>query len=168
MTKYQQILRQGLLELPHLLKDISRWSSKLVDYETPVVERIWTEYKNCRLALHKIHPCSTPLKHVHPWPAAVKVLSGKYEMEMGLVHPGEYGQWDYSLIGSFIMGTGSEYDLLAKGAWHSVNPIDTHSISLMVMGKPWEPHPSMLEQPKPGTLKELTVEQIQSIIDEIR
>lgn len=167
MTPYQAILKEAMADLPGLIQQTDIWVSKLVDYETPVVERLWTSYKDCRLSLHKIHPCATPLKHVHPWPAAVRVLSGKYEMEVGIVEDVFKDSYTYTMLGSFVMSRGSEYDLTEKNVWHTVNPIGSHSISMMIMGKPWEPHPSMASQPWPGELKALSAKQVADILKEV-
>jgi len=168
MTKYQDILQEAINDLPSLMKNPDAWNSKLVDYESPVVERLWIPYKDCRLSLHKIHPCEKPLKHVHPWPAAVRVISGKYEMETGIVREIEFSDdWNYILHSSFIMSAGSEYDLISSDLWHSVKPIGSHSISVMVMGQPWVPHQSMRSQPKPGELKSLPSSNIINIFKEV-
>src|SRR5581483_10131554 len=66
-------------QLPKLFKG-NHWHSLYVDYEPPTVERLWTDVGNCRLYLHRIHPCEKALYHAHPWPSAIKVLSGVYEM----------------------------------------------------------------------------------------
>lgn len=167
MTKYQELIKTALLDLRKLAYVPNIWKSKLVDYESPLVERLWTDYKDCRLSIHKIHPCEKPLRHVHPWPAAVRVLSGMYEMEMGIVEKSS-SEWDYRLLGSFLIGPGSEYDLTAVDTWHSVKPIKGPSISLMIMGKPWEHHPSMNNQPQPGELKSLHEETVLSILNEVK
>lgn len=168
MIDYKKILEEALEDLRKLTTVPGIWKSKLVDYESPLVERVWTEYRDCRLSLHRIHPCKQPLKHVHPWPSIVRVLSGSYNMEVGRVNSNGAGGWNYDLLGTFLMTAGSEYNLVAEDAWHTVNPIYSPSISLMLMGKPWEPHPSMKDQPKPGELKPLHEESVLDILKEVR
>ena len=69
--------------LPELLKDEFLWSTVDVDYETPRVERVWTQVGPMRINLHRIHPCKEALMHPHPWPSAVAVVHGEYEMGVG-------------------------------------------------------------------------------------
>ena len=71
--------------LPQLLQDESGWQSVLVDYHPPTVERLWTTWQGFRVYLHRIHPCEREqaLFHPHPWPSAMRVLEGDYEMAVG-------------------------------------------------------------------------------------
>ncbi len=71
--------------LPQLLQDESAWNSVLVDYHPPTVERLWTAWQGYRVYLHRIHPCEheQALFHPHPWPSAMRVLDGEYEMAVG-------------------------------------------------------------------------------------
>ena len=77
-------LREVEQELPDLLeKEI--WNGLYIDYHPPIVERVWTQVGENRIYLHRIHPCSEgeALFHPHPWPSAMRILSGEYEMGIG-------------------------------------------------------------------------------------
>jgi hypothetical protein len=58
------------MEMPVLLKDDSDWKSVYVDYHPPIVERLWRNWREFRIYLHRIHPClpGQALFHAHPWP----------------------------------------------------------------------------------------------------
>ena len=74
--------------LPQLLQDENAWHSLYIDYQLPTVERLWRPWHEYRISLHRIHPCAPgeALFHPHPWPSAMHVLAGAYEMAVG------YGQ----------------------------------------------------------------------------
>lgn len=122
--------------LPALLADHHRWKSVLVDYHAPIVERVWCEWSGYRISLHRIHPCKKgeALFHPHPWPSAMKVLSGDYEMAIG------YGAGEVSppVAAKIILGAGSEYEMTDLNGWHYVRPLNVPTMSLIVTGKPWD------------------------------
>jgi hypothetical protein len=123
-------------ELPEMLRDISSWNSLLVDYDLPVVERLWKQWGDFRIYLHRIHPCepSKSLFHTHTWPAGVRILEGTYEMGVG------YGVGDSipPVAARMIMGGHSEYEMIDPDGWHYVRPIGGPTVSLMITGKPWD------------------------------
>ena len=121
--------------LPELLQDETRWQSLDIDYEMPRVERLWLQHDSLRICLHKIHPSSTPQSflHPHPWPSAMRILSGKYEMGVGV-----QSLDSAPLIASTIhLETGSSYEMITPHGLHYVNPIGGITYSLMVSGTPW-------------------------------
>lgn len=127
------ILHRVEKELPKLLLDESNWNSLFINYHPPFVERLWREWFEYRIYLHRIHPCKVgeALFHSHPWPSAMRIISGSYEMEVG------YGKEKPPVAARIIMGSGSEYEMTNPNGWHSVRPIDVPSLSLMVTGAPW-------------------------------
>lgn len=122
-------------QLRNLLLDENGWNSLYVNHHPPIVERLWRQWKTYRVYLHKIYPCGLgeALIHPHPWPSAMRVLSGTYEMAVG------YGKGLAipPVAATIIMGPGSEYEMTDPDAWHYVRPIDCPTISLMVTGIPW-------------------------------
>lgn len=136
-----QLLAQVEQALPELLtKD--DWASLLVNDETPMVERVWRQLGENRICLHRIHPCYTPFMHKHPWPSAMRIIEGNYKMDIGynitLLPP--------PVAATVILTPGSSYEMTDPDGWHSVNPIDTPTLSLMVIGKPW-PNSNLLKRP---------------------
>lgn len=72
-------------ELKSHLQDENSWNSVYVDYHKPYVKRLWKQIGANRVYLHQITPYerSESLLHPHPWPSAMKVIGGTYEMGVG-------------------------------------------------------------------------------------
>jgi len=109
------------------------WKTVDVTYEEPHVERVWTEWEGFRVNLHRIHPCEKALFHPHPWPSAMVLCLGTYEMAVGR-----------SLDGSLpvetarvVLSEGSEYEMNDPYGWHWVRPLEKPVMSVMLTGKPW-------------------------------
>jgi hypothetical protein len=122
--------------LPELLPEKNAWHSLYIDYHLPFVERLWRDWFEYRIYLHRIHPCAPgkALVHAHPWPSAIRVLKGSYEMGVGY-GPGLQAP---PIATRLILGPDSEYEMVDPDGWHYVRPLGTPSYSLMVTGKPWD------------------------------
>lgn len=133
------ILHQVEAMLPDMLLD-GQWKSVFVDYHAPFVERLWRnvdiEGVTYRVYLHRIHPCplNESLFHPHPWPSAMKILSGEYTMLVGF----GTGMNAPPVAATLLLPPGAEYEMINPDSWHAVSPNDTPSYSLMVSGPPWE------------------------------
>jgi hypothetical protein len=124
-------------ELPALLADEASWNSLDIDYHPPRVERLWRNWGDgYRVSLHRIHPCAIEevLFHPHPWPSAMRVLEGTYEMAVG------YGGGAIAPpIAARMITTGDlRYEMIDIDAWHYVRPIGKPAMTIMVTGKPWQ------------------------------
>jgi hypothetical protein len=145
--------------LPAFLDALDGWSSVYVDYHPPIVRRLWRQWDDThRIFLHEIEPCGPgeALYHPHPWPSAVKILSGRYQMGIG------YGSGTKPPpIGTTALLTaGSSYEMIDRDAWHYVRPLVSSSMSLMITGKPWE-----REAPKSHPeLRPLTPDEAQNLL----
>lgn len=124
--------------LPKLLRDPSvDWKSVYVDYHPPIVERLWLDINDVRLYLHRIHTCAREeaLFHPHPWPSAMRIINGEYEMGIGYsadnTPPAE-------TLTKLIVTKGVAYSMEARNSWHYVAPVSPTSLSVMVTGKPWD------------------------------
>ena len=130
------VLFQVEQALPQLLCDESAWQSLLVDYHPPSVERLWTSWQGYRVYLHRIHPCEhgEALFHPHPWPSAMRVLDGEYEMAIG------FGAGTKTPpVAALLIARGDfRYEMTHPDSWHYVRPLGRPTLSLMVTGKPWE------------------------------
>lgn len=120
--------------LPELLLE-SDWNTLDINYEKPHVQRVWRQVDDLRVSLHRIFPCKINecFFHPHPWPSAMKIESGRYEMALG------YGT-DLNAklnIATIILSPGSYYEMTDIDSWHSVRPLGGPVMSLMVTGKPW-------------------------------
>src|SRR5206468_11967261 len=119
--------------LPALLQDGGCWQSLYVDYHPPMVERLWTRWGEYRVFLHRIFPCGPgeALFHPHPWPSAMRVLAGEYEMAVGY-GPGEAPP----PVAALILARGDfRYQMTEPDAWHYVRPLGAPTLSVMVTGK---------------------------------
>lgn len=150
-------------ELPRLLEDISAWNSLLIDYEQPVVERLWLPWEGeYRLSLHYIHPCPSgrALLHAHAWPSAMRIHENRYEMKIGYA----VGDHPPLVTDRLILETGSVYEMTNPDLWHAVNPLDGPVMTFMVTGKPWG-----RSAPKsPRALKGLSPERCAAILSFFR
>jgi hypothetical protein len=122
--------------LPALLRDRDGWKGVDITYHPPRVERLWRQEGSLRVSLHRIHPCRAEeaLLHPHPWPQAIKVLSGMYEMGVGSSPSLETPPIVCRLLSSGPL----EYEMEHPDGWHYVRPIDEPSLSIMVTGVPWK------------------------------
>jgi hypothetical protein len=125
--------------LPGLLARADQWQSLFVDYEPPFVERLWAPVSvdgaAYRVFLHRIHPADPErcLFHPHPWPSAIKILSGSYWMNAG--HGAGFEPPPVSMRLKLVAG--ASYEMAHPDGWHSVCPLGEPSRSIMVTGAPW-------------------------------
>jgi hypothetical protein len=121
-------------ELPALLTD-TEWNSLDINYHPPFVERLWIPWGEYRVSLHRIHPCTPDqaLFHPHPWPSAMRILDGTYEMAVG------YGAGSTPPpIAARIIASGDfTYEMTDPDAWHYVRPLGGPAKTIMVTGRPW-------------------------------
>jgi hypothetical protein len=131
-----EILAAVEAELPRLLLNESIWNGLFIDYHPPTVERLWINWRDCRVYLHRIFPCAAgeALFHPHPWPSAMRILAGEYEMAVG------HGKGETTPpIAALMIAKGDfRYEMTDPDAWHYVRPLAAPTLSLMVTGKPWD------------------------------
>lgn len=129
-----QVLYTVEKQLDFLLKN-AQTKSMYIDYHQPYVSRIWFDFNQFRVSLHKIEPSDgleDVLFHPHPWQSAIRILRGSYEMGIGHSETLEVPKVDCKII----LPAGACYEMTEKDEWHYVNPIWTPSYSLMVSGPP--------------------------------
>lgn len=150
------LLHKAIDELPSLLGSPEGWESVDVTYHPPRVERLWRQWGKNRIFLHRIYPCHKEyaLWHPHPWPSAVRVVTGRYEHRTG-----EAGGWRVKSV----LVAGCEYEMRCD-AWHSVRPLHGPSDSVMVTGQPFIPK---VEMPLPPPKKQgpLSPERFNELFD---
>jgi hypothetical protein len=131
-----ELLDLALAELPALLASTDGWTGMRIDYHPPFVDRVWRPWRDCRLSIHRIHPCvpADALFHPHPWPSAMRILAGRYLMQLGngagLVPP--------PIAARVIATAGTSYEMTDRDAWHSVCPLDGPALTIMLSGPPWQ------------------------------
>ncbi len=130
-----EVLAETLPKLPTLLMEEGRWRSMDIRYHQPHVERLWREDPPFRVSLHCIHPCERgqALFHPHPWPSAVLLLDGGYEMTVG------YGDGENPppVAARLVLRANTFYTMDDPNGWHSVRPLDRPTYTMMVTGRPW-------------------------------
>lgn len=133
LTEMEELLRTDLLAKP------DKWKTLDVLYEKPHVERLWQQVGEYRVALHRIHAegADKALYHPHPWPSAVKILKGSYDMIVG------HGKDNPPIAASLYLNQGSSYEMIDPDGWHAVMPREV-CYTLLVTGTPWD-------RPSPGT-----------------
>jgi len=164
-----KILQTALFELPAILAVKSNpWKTLAVRYETPYVNRVWIQWGEYRINLHKIFPCEKSLYHPHPWPSAVIIFSGEYEMVLGKAHsfPVSLIRPKVGIVSTVVLGAGSRYEMVNRSGWHSVNPLGSPSMSIMVTGKPWSRISKTV--PNQSNNRSLTVAERDEILDFFR
>lgn len=155
-------LHAALRELPALLDDRACWQSLDIDYHPPRVERLFRPFADGRLYLHRIHPCgpSEALFHPHPWPCAIRVLAGRYEMAFG-VGPGLEPP---PIAGRLVAVAPLDYEMTDPDAWHAVRPLDGPALTVMVAGAPWARPAPRADRP----LRPLADDRVDGLLDAIR
>ena len=147
MESMLQLLEVARSDLPRLLWEtpVDRWGSLNIDYEHPFVERLWIDWVGgCRINLHCIAPCEEgkPLFHPHPWPSAMEVIEGAYEMGIGADldgRPDVVGP--LPIVATMQGGPGFRYEMTNPAGWHYVRSRDASSLyTLMITGAPWGRH----------------------------
>lgn len=124
--------------LPELLKDEAGWSSVYADTEKPALQRLWRQWGEHRIYLHRFETC-TPEEaflHPHPWKFAIRLLKGRYEMSIGASNDPHR---EPETVVRMIMEPGSCYEMAHPHGWHAIRPVDEETYSLMVAGPPVYP-----------------------------
>lgn len=154
-------LEQVQAALPTLLADKSIWKSLLIDYRNPTVERLYTDWNGLRVSLHCIQPCTLEeaFFHPHPWPSAILILEGGYEM--GIAYGA--GTTTPPTAMTQVLAAGSLYEMTNPDGWHYVRPVGKPSYSVMVNGKKWNrAMPDFPAEP----LKPLAAERVDALLAE--
>ncbi|MBN8828178.1 MAG: hypothetical protein J0H68_05675 [Sphingobacteriia bacterium] len=141
------------------LNSVNDWNSLLIDYEKPITERLWKNFNNHRVYLHRIYPCNKEeaFFHPHPWPSAIKIVNGTYEMFIGTSDNENRPKFKTKVV----LTSGSYYEMLTSNEWHSVRPINNYTYSIMISGKPF----IIGETPRQSHLKPLSEEKKKEIFD---
>lgn len=131
-----QIMYEVEKNLASLLSNPSNWKSVDINYHPPRVERLWMQHGEYRISLHCIHSCTTEeaLLHPHPWPSAMRIIQGKYEMGVGYSTTNELPP----IAAKIILCVPSEYEMTDPNGWHYVRPTGKCVYTLMITGTPWE------------------------------
>lgn len=157
IDKLKQIENKLIIDL--LLKP-EIWHSVMIDYHTPLVERVWTQINKHRISIHFIHSCSREeaLFHPHPWPSAMHVLYGSYEIGLGF---GKTIDDVENICTVLVPNGGLYYDMTNIDGWHYVRSTESVCATIMLTGEPWGRESTEINQP----LKELSQDRKSLIIE---
>lgn len=110
------------------------WDSKVIDYTPPLVDRLYRQWGDYRISLHRIHPCEVDqaFLHPHPWPAAFRVF-GEYEVGFGYSATNDPPEITHTIRTS----PGLAYEMTHPHAWHYVAPTQRPVLTIMVTGPLW-------------------------------
>ena len=125
-------LANARLILPSLLTSRDGWNTKLINYQTPTVERLWRNMPGYRLYLHRIHTFEggTAFMHPHLWPCGIYLEDGVQEMLTGKIIDGKIVQSGFVQL----LTASHQYAMTDPDDTHSVRPVGGPSLSIMVTG----------------------------------
>jgi hypothetical protein len=143
--------------LPTIREDLRRtdgWHCREITYEHPHVLRLWRQYGDDRIFLHRLSPVlagSEAMWHPHPWPSATLIVDGRYTM--GIAE--NVYRWCCSTVtpdditgdqlAEIEVGPRSAYTMANPETWHVVRPL-VPTYSIMLTGQPYE-HPVKFPSP---------------------
>lgn len=130
-----QLLEKLLLKIKH---DIitEEWDSLIVNRRKPHTYRVFRQFGEHRVCLHRFDPCGPDdcLAHPHPWPGAFLMLKGEYVHKIG--YSDSLGT-DPTFVFTEIVRPYSMYEIIHPQTWHSVQPLQT-TYTIMINGSPWD------------------------------
>lgn len=139
------------------LLDVREWTRQRVAVRGFEFIRLWSnldeygeEWVGWRLCLHEMQAFETWLPmHNHPWPFITHVLTGGYEMRLGIASSYDSSAEDrYSLdnppetAANIRFDAESRYEILTPDMWHSLRP-DVPTTTVMLQSPPGLPIPPM-------------------------
>jgi hypothetical protein len=137
------ILEEVFDELPDIVRFPELWDSLIVNRRKPITYRAFHIFKEgslagIRVCLHRFEYCEAKdaFLHPHPWPSAMKVLSGQYKMNVGFSQ--DLVSQPTTVVET-ILARGSVYASDEPRFWHSVQPVTEHAYSVMINGPAWGP-----------------------------
>lgn len=139
ISTYLGKLNYVMANLPWMFHSIpqSGWKSLIINRRKPHTYRVFKQFGDYRICLHKFEGCDEheAFLHPHPWPGAFCIIHGKYLMNVGysvdLVQNPHF-------VYRQLQVPGSRYEIVEPQAWHAVIPVGGEVYTLMLNGKPWE------------------------------
>lgn len=145
-------------------KSIAGWTGICVNYERPHVERLWRQWGEHRVFLHRLHACDrhVALYHPHPWPSVVWVLPSTF----GETYRTDIGVKDQVLT-SIESSGGTTFEMLDPDLYHRVYPTG-NSLSIMVIGRPFPNPPPPPSNPFVALSEPAATHLLTSVIDRLK
>lgn len=112
------------------------WDSLVINRRQPVTYRVFRNFGDYRVCLHKFEPCESEesFAHPHPWPGAFLMLRGEYIHRIG-ASPDLQSQPTFFF--REIVRPYSMYEIIHQQTWHTVQPTKL-TYTIMCNGAPWE------------------------------
>lgn len=155
-------LRRLIPDVLNSLYDIppNGWDSLIINLRKPHTYRIFRQFGEYRVCLHKFDACSfeEAFAHPHPWPGAFMVLRGRYLHSVG-VSPDLVSQPE--LVYQQEVGPYSPYSITDPKIWHSVQPLE-ETYTIMVNGARFENPHSQVRTTKGKDLEKMEPEELAS------
>lgn len=151
------ILEEVTPNLPKLLEEPGAWQSLDISDTAPKAERLWRQVGDMRVYLHRIFPCNPAdvLYHNYPWPLAMSIISGQYEMGMGYTN----NKKEPHITSSFMLSEGAKYEIIDQNIWHYIRPLKMECYTIMVSGQPWDSY----KAPEESNLTPLSQDRFSSL-----
>jgi hypothetical protein len=165
-------LNYVVAKLPMLLYTVklSDWNSLIINRRKPHTYRVFCQFGNYRVCLHKFEECdeSESFMHPHPWPGAFCIIHGKYLMNVG--YTATLDQKTPWPVYRQLQVSGSRYEIVDPKAWHSVTPLGGEVYTLMLNGQPWPPgvHHESVVTTKGKDLQKMTDRELTDFLEEYR
>ena len=135
-----QRLQELLPEVKKVIKsgDLTEWDSLVINRRKPHTYRVFRQFGDLRVCLHKFEECAPEdaFAHPHPWSGAFLMLEGAYVHEVGF-SPDLESQPVFCF--KEIVYPYSRYEITNKQTWHKVQPLKT-TYTIMCNTAAWEGH----------------------------
>lgn len=134
------------------------WDSLIINKRKPHTYRIFRQFGEYRVCLHRFEPCSDEdcFAHPHPWPGAFLLLQGTY------IHTVGYSPTldsDPTFFYREIVRPNTMYEIVHRNTWHKVQPVTT-TWTIMINGKPWEEQHSSTRTTKGKDLEKMPEDEL--------
>jgi hypothetical protein len=116
-------------------EDLKDWDSLVINRRKPHTYRMFRQFGDYRVCLHRFESCSAEdaFLHPHPWPAAFLLLEGEYIQTIG----GSTTLEDKpNIYMRELIRPRSMYEIVNPTTWHSVQPLST-TYTVMINGAPF-------------------------------
>jgi hypothetical protein len=126
--------------LPKLFStmNLNTWKSLIINRRKPHTYRVFKQFGDYRICLHKFEGCDEheAFLHPHPWPGAFCIIHGMYMMNVG--YSATLDQKTPWPVYRQLQVPGSRYEIVEPKAWHSVIPVGGEVFTIMLNGVPWK------------------------------
>lgn len=129
---------EDIQEACHFTKT-NGWGSLVINRRKPHTTRLFKQFGELRVCLHKFEVCTDEeaFPHPHPWPGAFLLLEGSYIQTIGY-------SVDRFAEPEFLyrekLTPGSSYEIVDPMTWHKIQPTQT-THTVMINGAPFrKPH----------------------------